>query len=733
MSLIEKISYARKFTPALIFRKIIHVFSDLLTNRSKKKVIVNNDLRVNLINTKVVTSLIPFDNPNSKSNVKHSSELFSHSFNILGSGPVTNSYTLKANGFLNNSFDHSLNITKFDNDGYWLKNIVHPLHLPFSIECWQVIRTINPTYQPIDWQLDIKSGFRWTAQQWFKAQTGMSIDLKGVDIKVPWELSRLQHLLPILVNSKESLDIDSQKVKTEVICQMLDFIMANPIGMGVNFNCPMDIGIRNANILLVIDYLKTDNGDHILTPEIESIIANYVEHSTTHILENLEYRDGLTSNHYLGNILGVLFAGAYLDYHANSDQWLAFGIQEIERCMARQFFRDGSNFEGSTSYHRLSGEMMVWAAGLILSIPESRIQRLKEYSNNKWSFKAPLFKKTEQQFLSTPFLLSDDFWSKLILAGSFSENITKNNGDVCQFGDNDSGRFVKITRTGKWLNYAEARKKYLNLDHLEDNKDSTYWDENYLSHSSFISSVSGLSSTNTGSKESNFYENNLFQNIANHKTGFTDFITSLSKPRPKAKLVSTIPTEYDFFKEKIVHFPNGNIDIATNTTFEYFSDFQLVIIKNDNLYLALGGISNPNQHHSLGHTHNDKLAIELRIDQTDVLFNPGTFVYTPEPPLRNMFRSVRSHNTISINNQEQNRALPGKMGLFNLKAETKFRLLELTVNQIIAEVKYRDIVHQRRIEIKSDRIVIQDWCNQEFEQHWNTGKPYSNGYGKRLA
>ena len=82
---------------------------------------------------------------------------------------------------------------------------------------------------------------------------------------------------------------------------------------------------------------------------------------------------------------------------------------------------------------------------------------------------------------------------------------------------------------------------------------------------------------------------------------------------------------------------------------------------------------------------------------------------------------------------EQNRPLPGGFGLFNLRNETKFRLIRLTETEIIAEVKYRKIIHQRRIEIKPKSIIVHDWCNHKFEQHWNTGKQYSNGYGKRLA
>jgi biopolymer transport protein ExbD len=37
------------------------------------------------------------------------------------------------------------------------------------------------------------------------------------------------------------------------------------------------------------------------------------------------------------------------------------------------------------------------------------------------------------------------------------------------------------------------------------------------------------------------------------------------------------------------------------------------------------------------------------------------------------------------------------------------------------------------ITIESDRVVIRDSCNHEFEQNFNQGAPLSAGYGKLLA
>ena len=49
-----------------------------------------------------------------------------------------------------------------------------------------------------------------------------------------------------------------------------------------------------------------------------------------------------------------------------TDGWLAFAAREVKGETAYQFNADGSNFEGSACYHRLSLEMATYAAAVIV-------------------------------------------------------------------------------------------------------------------------------------------------------------------------------------------------------------------------------------------------------------------------------------------------------------------------------------------------------------------------------
>lgn len=53
------------------------------------------------------------------------------------------------------------------------------------------------------------------------------------------------------------------------------------------------------------------------------------------------------------------------------------------------------------------------------------------------------------------------------------------------------------------------------------------------------------------------------------------------------------------------------------------------------------------------HAHADALSIELRVDGTDVLVDPGTYTYRPGSPWRDHFRSTAAHNTLELDGLDQ--------------------------------------------------------------------------------
>lgn len=629
-------------------------------------------------------------------------ELTQHQFDVLGS-QTTGKVDFNHAGFGTNRIQDFLN------------DVVPDSKIEIAQEIWSYISSINPNYNPIDWHIDIKSGYRWNSKAAYYRQVKTN---PSADVKSPWELSRLQHLPQMAATLYGP---EAKTIADEVICQLLDFIAQNPVGYGVNHSCAMDVGIRIANICVTVDWLLQYDLK-IIDDTTHAILSNYIYQGAVHILNTLEYREGLTSNHYLGNVAGVFFAATYLN-DWSTDQWLNWSIQELENCMTRQFFDDGSNFEGSTFYHRLSGEMMLWCAVLSLQVNKERLIRIDQSSATKWPYLSPLKKRKSPLTQNNGTVFSDEFWQKLCKSISFADFVRKPDGTTPQIGDNDSGRFIKVSSFGSWLSKGDYEDKYSCKVAVGNDR---VWDENHLNQSAFI------------------------------EGGFALINKTSNGQLPEAKIMSALSSELKMFSQRPSH-TIEELDVSKSINFEayehkknktftidppldldsleckYFPDFHLAVIKNKDFYLALVGASNPKQHHSWGHSHNDKLSVELFANGADILIDPGSYCYTPNPGLRYKYRSVSSHSTVSFDNQEQNRALPGSFGMFNLRRDTKFRLIKLSSFDIIAEIRYRGFVHIRRITISGNDITISDYSNKEFKQHWNTGAPYSVGYGKKLT
>ena len=96
-----------------------------------------------------------------------------------------------------------------------------------------------------------------------------------------------------------------------------------------------------------------------------------------------------------------------------------------------------------------------------------------------------------------------------------------------------------------------------------------------------------------------------------------------------------------------------------------FPDAGWYIMRNNRDYMIVS--CGPNgQKGNGGHAHNDKLGFELCLDGRDMVIDPGTYLYTREPEMRNLFRSTGFHSTVSIDGTEQNETTTGNSFLFLL-------------------------------------------------------------------
>lgn len=612
-----------------------------------------------------------------------------HKFDLLGSGWVKNSYDSAALGL----------------EGYkYYMNVAAPASAPEG-------------YEPIDWQKDFKSGFRWNEKKWYKDQR--IADKLGSDIKVPWELTRLQHLPQLAIFAIMDSDLKEQNL-IEFKNQILDFIKHNPPRMGVNWTCTMDVGIRVANMLVAYDMFSQMDGDKNLDENFKQIFSNSIYEHALHIVNNLEYSPYLTSNHYLSDIAGLLYACSYLDGSEEIDAWLVFAIQEIIGEMKKEFYEDGGNFESSTSYHRLSAELMIYSVALINGLGKKRCSILREYNYKIWKKTPKLLPLQKQEFgiENDRIIFPQWFIDRLYKIGRFTIDITKPNGKVPQFGDNDSGRFFRFSPNGEFLTNKQATQKYLNLEKFPSD-DELFWDEDIINHATLIGVFEGIFDDDIFKSDFKF-EKSFIKTMAKFelKIGDKDY-----------KTIEIIDKDVDFDGLKFSQINEFHISNLNNIRKYFYPDSGIFVFKGARFYLAICATPLGQNNHG-GHTHNDKLGYELWIDGLDIARDPGTYLYTPLPDRRNEFRSVKAHNAPIVDDLEQNSWGEGAIGLFGMFSECRYEVVDFGENFISLVTEYKGVKIIRKFEIKGDKLEIIDMANREF--YYSKFELYSNGYGKLM-
>lgn len=582
----------------------------------------------------------------------------SHRFDLLGSGWVNVRHEMTCRGV--EGFLYAM--AKMDSG---LESRINKANLA---EATRIAKFINQDYIPIDWQLDFKSGYRWSEKTGY--QYIAFGHFPGVDIKVPWELARMQHLPQLAL--AHSLGSDQPETRTDYIkeCrnQILDFIANNPPRYGVNWACTMDVAIRVANWLVAYDLFKASGAT--FDEAFESIFSRSVYEHGQHIIRNLEWHEEFRGNHYLANIAGLLFISAYLPRTDETDVWLAFSVQQLISEVKAQFTPDGANFEASTSYHRLSAEMVIYSTAIVLGLSEEKKKALTEYDCRLHNLKPALspapvsFYRCGDQ--TSPF--PEWYFERVEKMAEFTLHITKPDGKAPQIGDNDSGCFLKFAPPLHRLAVLDARLHYANLANyhgLAD--DAPYLLEDHLDHRQLVGAINALynrSDFSVFSGES--FAAKFVLNLAGKKR-IKSYLSTGQTPQAEQFRIGT----NDFFQHfkpdstsrSLIHIPVAGGTIREALELYAYPDFGLYIFKSSRLYLALraGPVG---QNGNGGHAHNDQLAIELSIDGENWIVDPGTYLYTALPGKRNEYRSVSAHFAPRLNAKE-----PARLDLNLFKLE----------------------------------------------------------------
>ena len=623
-----------------------------------------------------------------------------HRFNVLGSGWVQVVHGVTCAGLDGRSFPPGPSVSA-DRAGDWLVGRINRANLAESKEVWRLIE--RDDYVPIDWQLDFKSGYRWS-ERCYHSETRIG-PAPGADIKLPRELARMQHLpqLALCALCAAAGDRRFARVDTylgEIRAQLLDFIATNPPRFGANWACTMDVAIRVANWLLTLDLLAA--AELSLDTAAHAVIARSVADHADYTAGHLEWSESHRTNHYLADVVGLLYAAGRLGPSPRNDAWLAFAVREVMAEAEVQFHPEGTCYEGSTNYHRLSAELLLFGTALAAGLPEDRWNALDRYSPAAIRVRPPFlpppvarYPDATGRLAPVPPEVADRLWR----AARFSTAVTRPDGRVAQIGDTDSGRLF-------WLHPVAASGEPPARDDLD--------------HGALVEAVEGL-----------------FARPATPRWLDTAVVRSLGGTwRPNPPAAAPVPADSgdpDEIEALLRALPEAQRRlrryplVAGTWTREAFPAFGLYLFRRERDFIALRCAGAVASGTPTGHLHDDNLGLELMLDCRPLITDPGTYVYTGDPAARNRYREAAAHDAPRAKGWAV--ASP-TMALFSLAPRAYAECLCWRPNAVAGRIAAPEGTLYRLLRLRKDALEIWDGVSVGELAPLSDPLPLCEGYGR---
>lgn len=451
----------------------------------------------------------------------------------------------------------------------------------------------------IRWHEDFKSGSLWKKGVFYLKQRQSTT--KGADIKVPWELSRCQHLLWL---GEAYLLTKDERYSKEVIDEIEDWLNENPFMRSVNWTCTMDVAFRAVDWLYAVSMVM--DSSNITDKFIKKFYRSLYQHGW-HIFNNLEQIVPYSGNHLFSDLVGLLYLSFLFEGTKRGRSWKRYAISSLWHEIRCQVLPSGVHYERSVSYHRLMTEMVL-ASLFVLRRNNVRIP--------------PDIRYRAETMLS------------------YIRVYTKQNRLSPLIEDNDDGRFLPF-----------CRRDFRCHDYLLDR---------FSTELLFLSA--GVS-------------------------------------------IDEVKNSYSVSESAIM-----------------YSDAGHAVLKNEDAYLFVTNgeqSAYENSRKTVGsHTHNDKLSFEFSIGKDDVIVDPGAYIYTPMPEKSNEFRSTIKHNTIVVDEEEQNKIT--QKNVFLVTKNSRATLFGMPSQECIEgayETFEGGLTHYRKFELSNAELTITDIVKKKGKEH----------------
>jgi hypothetical protein len=259
-----------------------------------------------------------------------------------------------------------------------------------------------------DWHRDFVSGRRWPLRFHTRYAYSELLDLEHPsDVKVPWEMSRLQALPALALAYRMD---GEQRHLDALVERLISWRSANPVGRGINWTVGMEVALRAISLTVAADLLAGGPAEARLEEVgVTSLLAAHGRF----LARNLEYSD-VNGNHFTSCLVGLLVLGLSLPAEREATRWRDTAVGELRSAILQQVYPDGVCHEGSVPYHRLVLELFLFAALI------ARRGGLD---------------------------LGADYHARLESMLDFTAACLRPDGTLPRWGDDDDGRVLRLTET----------------------------------------------------------------------------------------------------------------------------------------------------------------------------------------------------------------------------------------------------------------------------------------------
>ena len=478
----------------------------------------------------------------------------------------------------------------------------------------------------IDWHTDFRNSHTWPVEHF--ARLTLFPPQGGYDVRIPWELSRFYHAVRL---GQAYLYTQDEAYAQEIIDQITHWIKANPYEFGVNWADATTVAIRAINWIWA--YYCIIESQSLDTSFLALWLASLREHGE-YLFKRLDSGWPRTSR-LVVNLASLAYLGIMFPEFSEAARWKSTGLQKLWEELERQVQPDGMSYEASISYHRLITETALSVAGLCvvngMSIPETAQGRLRSMLDVIMAYMQP-------------------------------------DGLAPHIGDTGDERLHILTVYADPVRMAHDHRHLLGLGSLVLERELSEW-------AGYIEPTAHGWSVAAGEE----WQDAFWCFASDAAARFTDVLTRTVQ-RPESVSPDTwvdVRRGVRVQARALTRKPIGIQDVVGSRNFEAGG---LYVMRNQDFYLMVdaGAVG---QDGAGGHAHNDTLSITLSAYGKTFLIDPGSYLYSSDPAIRNKFRSTAYHNTLQVGNEEINR-IPDD-GLFRMTEDAR-----VTVHHWISQPTY---------------------------------------------